>query len=61
MINDEGRYLFFCSFRVGDHIGSINIWAYDWDEAEAIIAGMRNSLSVDCQVLEYGDRQEMLQ
>ena len=55
MINEDGRSLFVCSYRVGDMDAMLDIWAYDWDEAEEIVKGIRESLTVDGQVLERGD------
>lgn len=54
MINQDGRCLFVCSYDAGDTEGVLDIWAYDWEEAEAIVKGIRDSLIVNGQVIERG-------
>lgn len=49
------RKIFVCSYRTGDRDMMLDIEAYDWDEAEAIVHGIRETLTVDGEVLERGE------
>lgn len=49
------RKIFVCSYRAGDRDMMLDIEAYDWDEAEAIVKGIRETLVVDGEVLERGE------
>lgn len=50
--DDYGRklYVFTCSYSMEDRRYCIEIWAYDFPDAEAKVAAMQESLQVDGQL-----------
>lgn len=45
-----------CSYMVGSDERSLDIWACDWEEALAIVQGIRDSLTIDCEILERDEQ-----
>ena len=56
MINEEGRHLFTCSYALNGEERSLDIWAFDWEEALAIVAAIRETLTVDYEILERDEK-----
>lgn len=49
-IDGRTEYRFTCSYRHQGRERSIELWAADWDDAEAQVSAIRRGLSVDGQV-----------
>lgn len=50
--DDYGRpiYCFTCSYDMGDRRFCTEVWAYDWPDAEARVAAMREGMKVEGQI-----------
>jgi len=53
-------FLFAIDWQHDDRNWTVQIWAYDWDDAEARIASMRKSLTVFGQVYQAGSAPDYI-